>query len=465
VNARPTRRTRIAVVGVLLLAHLLAYTVFGASDRIEPLEFFNLLLLVANIIIAAILLRGERDLLLGGGIMFLVAAHAFIGHRLAPDSLTSGAILMVNVIVLYVGVKLNTLMPARYWYAFVASYFALFAIFIVMMENAEALFLLFLLGLAACARSLRLLSYFWCITLSFTFCQPYAWEAAVSSVFILTALFGARGRGSSPAAIVFLGCGLILVFLVLLPVIVAGMGEAPHNLLKILREPRVRSAIWTTFLSATASTLFLVLFTVPLAYAVSRLTFPGRTMLLSLIDIPIVVPQSVAGIALVSVFGSRQFLGETIFHAFGVRFDGTLLGICLAQVFVAMPFIAKSAIAAFDAVPEGLETAARTLGASSWGAFRRVALPLASRGIFLGAVLAWARAAGEFGALIFIAPTPETAAVAAYNRFNSLGLTETAPLVATLLLFSLAMFFLLQLVSRTLPSVHGSRGGPGEAVA
>ena len=457
-KASERRIVRLLVVAAVLTGHAAAHLILGSLGIIEPFEFFKLLLLGANVVIAAMLIAGAQDLLLGAGMMSLVAAHALLGHRLAPDSLTSGAILMVNVLVLYVGVKINLHLPVRYWIAFVASFFALFTIFLVFMDNAEALFLLFLMGLAACSRSLRLLAYFWAVTLSFTFCQPYAWEAVFIGVFILTAVFGARSRASSATAIVFLSLGLVLVFLVLLPVIVTVMGEDLRNVAKVLSDARVRAAIWMTLKTATISTIALVLFTVPLAYAVSRLRFPGRTLLLSLLDVPIVVPQSVAGIALLKVFGSRQVLGETLFAAFGLRFDGTVLGICLAQIFVAMPFITKSAIAAFDSVDENLEFAARCLGASSWGAFARVALPLASRGVFLGAVLAWARAAGEFGAVVFIAPTPETAPVAAFNRFNSVGITETAPLVAALVLFSLAMFFLLQIVSRTLPSARGREG-------
>jgi molybdate/tungstate transport system permease protein len=87
-------------------------------------------------------------------------------------------------------------------------------------------------------------------------------------------------------------------------------------------------------------------------------------------------------------------------------------------------------------------------------AFFRVSVPLASRGVFIGALLAWARAAGEFGAVLFIAPYPETAPVTVYNRFTSLGLVETAPLVTTLLLFSIAMFFLLQLCIRMMPRMY-----------
>jgi molybdate/tungstate transport system permease protein len=404
--------------------------------------------------------------------MFLLVAHAFMGHGLAPDALTSGAMLMVSIIVLYVGVKVNTELPARYWWALVVSYFALFFIFVRIrwgafipgaghtgLANAVPLLLLFLMGLAACARSLRLLAYFWALVISFTFCQPYAWEAALLSLVVLAALFSARGRVPSPAALVFLACGAVLTLLVLFPVVATVLGEPLFNIEKVLRRADFRRALGNTLLTATVSTALLAAFAVPLAYAVSRLRFRGRNLLLSLIDVPIVVPQSVAGIMLLQIFGRNQYVGTLLADLSGGRlhFDGSLAGICLAQVFVALPFMARSAMAAFDAVPENLEISARTLGASSWGAFGRVALPLASRGVFLGAVLAWARAAGEFGALLFIAQEPETAPVHIWKRFQNVGPDQTAPAVAALLLFSLAMFFLLQLVSRALPSLHGER--------
>lgn len=474
-------RARLATVAGLLGAHSIAYVACGLKGYIDPFEFFNVLLLAGNFAIGAVLLRGRHDLLLGGGTMLLVAAHAFIGQRLVPQGpdgsqgLDSGALLMVSIVVLYVGVKVNTLLPARYWYALVASYLLLFFIFVRIrwgtlfpalgemgvkpsgMANAVPLLMLFLLGLAACARSFRLLAYFWAIVLSFTFCQPYAWEAVLIAFFSLTAVFSARGRAPSRTAIVFLSCGLALTFLVLFPVVAIVRSESLHSMVRVAEDPGFREAVWTTLKTATISTLFLVVFTVPLAYAVSRLRFRGRTLLLSLIDVPIVIPQSVAAIALLRVFGENQFLGELFSDYFGIKFSGALPGICLAQVFVAMPFITRSAVAAFDAVPERLELAARTLGASSWGAFWRIALPLASRGVFLGAVLAWARAAGEFGALMLIAQNPRTAPMEVYYKFQGVGAVQAAPMGAALLLFSLAMFFLLQFVSRTLPSVHGTR--------
>lgn len=423
-----------------------------------PFELFALLLLLFSIGAAVAAWHERGDALLTPGIMLLVVGHAFVGHRLAPDSLTSGAILMANVLVLYVGLKVHEKLPATHWITFVASYFLLYGIFVRTMDNAEPLFVLFLMGMVACARSLRLMTYFWALTISFTFCQPYAWVALFVSFSVLTALFGARGSVPSPTAVAFLGVGLAVFFLVLLPVIVAVSGQDLHNVELMVRDPRIRRAIGMTVVTATISTTFLLLAGVPLAYALSRLRFPGRTFVLSLVDLPIVIPQSVAGITLLHVFGRQQIIGGALHEMFGTAVDGTMLGICVAQVFVAYPFLVRTAVAAFDGVDEELEWTARTLGASSLSVFRRVSLPLALRGVFVGAVLAWARAAGEFGAVVILAPTPETAPVAAFNRFNSVGVVEAAPLVAVLLMFSMAMFCLLQWATRFLPAAAATPG-------
>jgi len=151
------------------------------------------------------------------------------------------------------------------------------------------------------------------------------------------------------------------------------------------------------------------------------------------------------------LLGRKQFIGGLLADQFGLCFDGTVLGICLAQTFVAMPFFGKSALAAFQAVDEELEAVARHSGAPPWSVFWRIALPLASRGVAVGAVLAMARAAGEFGALLFLAPTPETAPIAVFNRFNSMGIAEVAPLVSLLLLLSLGTFLLLNLPRDSCP--------------
>lgn len=441
----------------LLFIHIILHIGLGISGWLQPFELFNLLLLAANVIIALLVYRRKVDFWIGTGIMLIVGSHAMIGQKLAPDSLTSGAILMVNILILYVGFKIFEELSLSHAIAFVASYFLLFFIFIKTMDNAEALFLLALLGLAAVARNFKLLAYFWALVISFTFCQPYAWPAVLISFFFLKMMFSIHSEMVSPTMIIFLACGLLLVFFVLLPVVILLLGEDSRNIITMLKDVEVRSALGLTAITATVSTGILLVFCIPLAYAVSRLDFFGKPLLLSLIDIPIVVPQSAAGIALLQVFGKQQYVGELLFNTFGIRFDGTVLGICLAQIFTAMPFLMKSALAAFDAVPPTLERNARTLGASAFSAFRRIALPLSTSGIFIGAVLAWARAASEFGSVLFLAAYPVTAPIAVYNRFTSVGLVQAAPLVSTLLLFSLLMFFLLQLSSKLLPGMYTQR--------
>jgi molybdate/tungstate transport system permease protein len=419
---------------------------------VRPFDLLDVLLCAGIAAVGTHAMLGKADALFSSGAVVLMAAQLLAGRKLAPDDLTSGAILLTGIVVLYVGLKIQRHLSRWHFAAFVGGYFALYLIFVVLLRNAEPLFILYLLGLAATARSLRLTAYFWATVVSFSFCQPYAWESLVAFYFLLTALFGARGRARSATTLLFLGGGLLLVLSLLFPILVLILREDAHSLEVLLRDPRIRAAIGTTLATATVSTLILIVGVTPLAYALARLRFRGRELLLCLIDLPIVIPQSAAGIALLCLLGRRQFLGGVLADQFGLCFDGTVLGICLAQTFVAMPFFAKSALAAFQAVDEELEAVAETLGATPWSVFWQVALPLASRGVAIGAVLAFARAAGEFGALLFLAPTPETAPIAVFNRFSSVGVAEAAPLVSLLLLLSLGTFFLLQLATRLLPS-------------
>jgi len=255
--------------------------------------------------------------------------------------------------------------------------------------------------------------------------------------------------------VVFLGAGVSLILFVLFPVILILTGENTYSIELILRDARFLAALKLTLLTASLSTVILFLICVPAAYATARLRFPGRSLLLSLADLPIIIPQSAAGIALLHVFGRKQVIGGFIADTLGIPVDGTMAGIIVAQIFVSMPFLFRSAVVAFESVDEELELTGRSLGASSVRVFRKISIPLAVRGISLGSILAWARAAGEFGAVIFVAPTPETAPVLAYNSFNIAGMVETRPMVALLLMFSLVMFFLLQWLTRILTASPG----------
>jgi len=445
---------RLVAPSVLFAGHLLLHILLGRAGWMDPLDGFNLLLLGACAAVGALTILGHADPFLGPAVMFLLGSHALIGHHLAPDSLTSGAILMVNILTVYAGVHIFDALPLRHGIAFAASYGLLFELFIRRMNNAEPLFLLGLMGLAAVGRNFRLLAYFWALVLAFTVCQPYAWEAATLACLTLTAVFSARAATANPVARAGLIAGMAFLSALMLPVLVLLLAQTPQSLAAVLAAPEARDALLLTAATATLATAILALFGIPLAYALSRLSFRGKTLVLSLMDVPIVIPQSVAGIALLLVFGRAQPLGAALADRFGLRMDGALPGIVLAQMFVSLPFLVKPALAAFDAVPPSLELAARHLGANAWGAFRRLTLPLAARGLFLAAALAWARAAGEFGAVYFMTASPAVAPIAVFNRFERVGLAETAPLVAAILLFSLSLFFLLQVAARRIPTLH-----------
>lgn len=440
----------------IILLHVSFYIFFSMNGKIPAFELFNIMLVAANsMVFLLFLFRKFSDYALGSACMFIIASHAFIGQFLAPDTLTSGAILLINILTVYTGIQIIRHLSSGYWYAFAGSYLMLFWLFIIKQNNAEALFLSSLLGLAAVARSYRLMTYFWGIVISFTFCQPFAWEAAISIIIILNIMFNVRSAFNSLSSKTALLIGLIFVFLVMLPVVAVLIGEDPRSIINTLRDPRVVSALKITLMTATASSLILVVILTPFAYAVARLSFPGKNLVLALIDVPIIIPQSVAGIALLKIFGKQQIVGQFVYDSFGIQFDGTILGICLAQIFVSLPFFLKPAIQAFENVPSNLEFAARSLGSAPVGAFFRIALPLALKGVLVGAVIAWGRAAGEFGAVLLIAPSPESVPVLAFNRFQSAGMIETGPLVAAFLLFSLVMFFILQFVTNTIKT-HNS---------
>lgn len=462
-GARPRSGSAVIwVMGGLGAIYFAAYAGLSTLRVIDPSLRFNVLLSAGIVATCAYAMVRRAGIVFPAGVVVLLAAQVFCGGSSGGDPLMSGAILLAGIVVLYVGLKIAGHLGRWHLASFVIGYLVLYWLFVLRLSNAEPLFLLYLLGLAACARSFRLSAYFWVAVLSFTFCQPHAWECLVGFSLVLVALFGARGRARSAVTLLFLGAGLAVVWSVLFPVVALVVGQDVHSLEVLLRDPRIRGALGLTLASATVSTLVLLASMTPLAYALSRLRFPGRELLLSLIDLPIVIPQSAAGIALLCVLGRKQFVGGLFADRFGIPCDGTVLGICLAQIFVAMPFMAKSALAAFDGVDEELEAVAGTLGAPAWGVFWRVALPLAARGVAVGAVLAFARAAGEFGALLFLAPTPETAPVAVFNRFNSMGMAEAAPLVSLLLVLSLGTFFLLQLATRLLPSARPMQWEVGE---
>ena len=161
----------------------------------------------------------------------------------------------------------------------------------------------------------------------------------------------------------------------------------------------LRLSLWCSFWAA----LFAIVFGVPLAWLLARVVFRGRSAVRALCTLSMVLPPVVAGVALFYALGRRGLVGQYLDQWFGITLPFTTAGVIVAQTFVAMPFLVLTVEAAFRQVDTRYEDAARTLGASRWYVFRRVTLPAIRPGLIAGAVLAWARALGEFGATITFA--------------------------------------------------------------
>ena len=217
----------------------------------------------------------------------------------------------------------------------------------------------------------------------------------------------------------------------------------PKILLDTLLESEVRNAIWLSLYAALIATVVGSVLGVPLAYLLARSEFAGKKLVEGFIDVPIVVPHTAAGIALLFVFGRNFFAGK-VFHVMGIDFVDSTAGIVVAMLFVSIPFLIDSAKEGFKKVDVRLEKVARTLGASPWQTFFRITLPLAWRSIVAGNILMWARGISEFGAVIILAYHPMIAPTLIFDRFESYGLTYSQPVAVLLVLVCLLIFIVLR---------------------
>ncbi|MFE9454969.1 ABC transporter permease [Streptomyces sp. NPDC006739] len=227
------------------------------------------------------------------------------------------------------------------------------------------------------------------------------------------------GRRAAPLPL--LVPGLVALAFLLLP-LAALLVRAPWSSLPSrLTSPEVWQALRLSLVSATAATAVSLVLGVPLAWLLARTNFPGRGLVRALVTLPLVLPPVVGGVALLLALGRNGVVGQWLDSWFGITLPFTTAGVVLAEAFVAMPFLVISVEGTLRAADPRFEEAATTLGASRFTAFRRVTLPLIAPGIAAGAVLAWARALGEFGATITFAG-------------NFPGRTQTMPLAVYLAL-------------------------------
>ncbi|TML47391.1 MAG: molybdate ABC transporter permease subunit [Actinobacteria bacterium] len=242
---------------------------------------------------------------------------------------------------------------------------------------------------------------------------------------------------------------MVLVFF-LLPVAAIFARVPIGSLLDQLSSDVVGDALRVTLKTNAVALVLIVLLGTPTAYLIATRSFPGRVVVLTLLELPLVLPPAVAGIGLLAAFGRLGLLGGTL-QVFGLEVGlGTQAAVVLAIAFVAGPFYVRPAVAAFEAVDPTLLGAARTLGAGPGRTFFRVALPLAAGGLSAGAALSFARGLGEFGATIMFAGSlqgvTQTLSLAIYQEFD-LNFDSALAISALLVLVSAALLLSVKLVA------------------
>jgi molybdate/tungstate transport system permease protein len=244
------------------------------------------------------------------------------------------------------------------------------------------------------------------------------------------------------------GLAALLLVFILEPIVILITSEDFSTIANVASDPNVQSAIWISMSMALLATLASVLLGVPLGYLLARREFMGRSFIQGLVDVPIVMPHPVAGIALLSVFGISGIIGAPL-NELGVKFVDAWPGIVIAMMFVSAPFVINSSRDGFAAVDPRLENVGRSLGANRLQVFSKVALKISYKSIITGALMAWARAISEFGAILILVYFPMVASVLIYDRYTSFGLAGSRPIAILLILISLLVFVIMRFIVET----------------
>ena len=232
---------------------------------------------------------------------------------------------------------------------------------------------------------------------------------------------------------------------------------SPGDLIASLGDPQAADALWLSLRTSVTAVVIIVLVGTPAAYLLAMRSFHGRSLVLTLVELPLVLPPAAAGIALLAAFGPKGLLGAAI-EDVGVRLVLETAGVVVALTFVSAPFYVRGAIAAFESVDRDLLDASRTLGVGEAGTFARVAVPGAAAGLGAGLALAWGRALGEFGATLMFAGSlqglTQTAPLAIFE-FLSSDFTASIALSAVLVVISATLLLAVKLLVRLPDDARG----------
>ncbi|HJO95728.1 MAG TPA: ABC transporter permease [Victivallales bacterium] len=241
-------------------------------------------------------------------------------------------------------------------------------------------------------------------------------------------------------------CGSLILIFILAPILGLTFSSSINQLIAAAKSSTVIQSIWLTIWVSMAGTLFFSIFAVPFAYFLARKNFVFKKIISGIIDVPVVIPHSAAGIAILCVISRETIIGRTANHL-GLSFINHPLGIMVAMAFVSLPYLINAARDGFESIPRKYEKAAYTLGASHCRVFFTISIPLSWRSILSGFVMMWGRGLSEFGAIVIIAYHPMVTSVLIYNRFMAFGLKYVEPVAVLFIVVCIFLFVCLRLLS------------------
>lgn len=233
----------------------------------------------------------------------------------------------------------------------------------------------------------------------------------------------------------------VLLF-ILIPLVGLFSGVGWSGFISSFFDEEIMRSVLLTMKISFFGTCLILLTGLPLAYLIARNNFRGKALVESIVDIPVMIPHTAAGIALLMAFSQGGM--NRFFKSLGIQFIDTEAGVMIAMMFLSSPFLINGAKEGFKNIDPKLENVARTLGAGRFSVFFRVVLPNAKKDIINGMLMTWSRGLGEFGAVVIIAYHPMIAPVLIYDRFNSYGLSYSAPVAAVMIAVSLTTFLLVR---------------------
>lgn len=248
------------------------------------------------------------------------------------------------------------------------------------------------------------------------------------------------------ALIAFYSLASLFVLYITLPIawsVVIGFPYAG----KVFSDREALSSIWLSLYAGFTASAVMVLFGTPLAYIFSRWRGKPVKVLESILEVPLALPHSVAGIMVLLAYNSRTSIGQLLSEV-GLVIEDSFWGIVFAMAFVSAPIFISTVRAGFDSIDVEVENVARTLGSSWLQAFLRITLPLNLRHILAGAILSFARSISEVGAVLIVAYYPKVAATLVVERFLSYGLSSALSLTVVLIFISVAIFAALKIILR-----------------